>query len=276
MSLIESLFYGFISGAAEFFPVSSRAHQTLLRYIFGVTTRNFLQEFLVHIGLFMALLIGCRDVLYRLNREQKAISLSHRKRRRSLDAKSLYDLRLIKTAAFPLLIGLLLWAVFGKWEDNLLTVMCFWIVNALVLLFAEHIQHGNRDSRTMTALDGIIMGILGALSSFPGISRTGIVSAYATARGADNQNAANWAFLIGIPAIIFAACYDIVLLFSIGIGAFSFSMIIGCVLSGIGAFLGGYIAISIFVSILNHTGYAPFIYYSFGASLFSFVLYLIA
>ena len=275
MSLIESIFYGFVSGITEFFPISSRAHQTLLRYIFGATTRNSLQELLVHIGLLVALFVGCRDVLQRLFREQKTIASSRRKRNRSLDVKSLYDLRLIKTATFPLLICLLLCVVVGKWKDNLLTVMCFLIVNGLILLFAEHIQHGNRDSRTMTGLDGIIMGILGALSSFPGISRTGIVSAYATARGADNQNAANWAFLLGIPAIVFAACYDIILIFSSGVGTLSLLLIVGCILSGIGAFVGGYIAISILVSILNHAGYSPFAYYSIGAALFSFVLYLI-
>ena len=275
MSLIESIFYGFVSGITEFFPISSRAHQTLLRYIFGATSRNSLQELLVHIGLLLALFVGCRDVLQRLYREQKTIATSRRKRNRSLDVKSLYDLRLIKTATFPLLICLLLCVVVGKWKDNLLTVMCFLIVNGLILLFAEHIQHGNRDSRTMTGLDGIIMGILGALSSFPGISRTGIVSAYATARGADNQNAANWAFLLGIPAIVFAACYDIILIFSSGVGTLSLLLIVGYILSGIGAFVGGYIAISILVSILNHTGYSPFAYYSIGAALFSFVLYLI-
>lgn len=275
MSLIESIFYGFISGVTEFFPISSRAHQTLLRYIFGATSRNSLQELLVHIGLLLALFVGCRDILQRLYREQKTTSTTRRRKNRSLDIKSLYDLRLLKTATFPLLVGLLLCVIVGKWKDDLLTVMCFLIVNGLILLFAEHIQHGNRDSRTMTGLDGIIMGILGAISSFPGISRTGIISSYATARGADNQNAVNWAVLLGIPAIIFAAGYDIVSIFSTGVGALSFAIILGCLLSGIGAFAGGYIALSILVSILNHTGFSPFAYYSFGAALFSFVLYLI-
>lgn len=275
MSLFESIIYGFISGIAEFFPVSSQAHQTLLRYILGASTRNSLQELLVHIGLLMALFFACRDLLSRLQREQKSISTSRLRKNRSLDVKSRYDLRLIKTATFPLILCLILYAVIGKRTDNLLTIMCFLIVNGLILLFAEHIQHGNRDSRTMTGLDGIIMGILGALSFFPGISRTGIISAYATTRGADNQNATNWAFLLGIPAIIFAACYDIVMIFIAGIGAFSFQIFIGCILSGIGAFAGSYIAIKMLTSVLNHTGYSPFIYYSFGAALFSFALYLI-
>lgn len=275
MSLIESIFYGFISGITEFFPISSRAHQALLRYIFGATSRNSLQELLVHIGLLLALFVGCRDILHRLYREQKTISTSRRRKNRSLDVKSLYDLRLLKTATFPLLFGLLLCIIVGKWKDDLLTVMCFLIVNGLILLFAEHIQHGNRDSRTMTGLDGIIMGILGAISSLPGISRTGIISSYAVARGADNQNAVNWAVLLGIPAIILAAGYDVVLIFSTGFGALSLVAILGCLLSGIGAFAGGYAAISILVSILNHAGFSPFAYYSFGAALFSFVLYLI-
>lgn len=275
MSFLESVLYGFISGITEFLPVSSRAHQALLRYLLGVQARDSMQNLLVHIGVFFAIVLSSREYLSRLHREQKAISGSRRKRLRSADAKSLYDLRLLKTATFPLIIGLLLSFPMGKLENSLLFIIIFLILNGFVLLLAEHCSHGNRDSRTMTGLDGIVMGVVGALSSFPGISRTGMITAYATVRGADSQNAANWAVLLGIPALIFATCYDIVGIVTSGMGVITFSVIIGNLLSGAAAFAGGYLGISVFRAILNHSRFSGFAYYSLGEALLFFILYLI-
>lgn len=275
MSLLENILYGFVSGITEFLPVSSRAHQALLRYLFGVSNRSSFQELLIHIGLLLSIVVSCREILFRLRREQKAQSGPRRRRGRLVKSKSLYDLRLLKTATVPLLVGLLLTVSTVRFENNLLTLMGFLLFNALILLVVEHMRHGNRDARTMSGLDGIVMGVVGALSVFPGVSRTGMISAYATARGADTQSAANWTILLGIPAIFFAACYDIFGIASNGFGVASVSVAMGYVLSGVAAFGGGYVGISVLQLVLSHSGFSKFAYYSIGAALFSFMLYLI-
>lgn len=275
MSIIESIIYGFVSGLAEFLPVSSRAHQVLLRYIFGVDSRNFVQEFLVHIGVLLSVIIGCREILGRLWREQGIASSVRHRRKRKLDTTGYYELRLLKTSIIPLIIGLFLLVVTIESEDRLLSVMALLIINAFVLLLAEHTQHGNRDARTMSGLDGIIMGILGSLCVFPGLSRTGLISAYTTLRGADFKNVTNWAFLLGIPAMIFFIIFDVVGIVTVGAGIVSFSVFVGYILSGIAAFCGGYFAISILLIILNHAGFSCFYYYSLGIALITFILYLI-
>lgn len=275
MSIFENMIYGFISGLTEFLPVSSRAHQILLRYMFGVDSRNFLQEFLVHIGILIAILFSCRDFLSRLRLEQKHVSASRRRGQRALDRKSYYDIRLLKTAAFPLVIGLFLSFVTVKSENNLIAVMACLLINALVLFLAEHTQHGNRDSRTMTGLDGIIMGVLGSLSVFPGISRTGMISAYTAMRGADFKHVTNWVFVLGIPAMIFFILFDVFGFFTVGAGVISLAVFAGYLLAGAFAFAGCYVSISVFLTLLNHAGFAQFAYYSVGAALFTFLLYLI-
>lgn len=275
MSWLECILYGFVSGITEFLPVSSRAHQALMRYIFGINIRNSLQDLLVHIGVILAIFVGCREAFIRLHREQKAISGTRRRNIRSLDSKSFYDLRLLKTASIPLLVGLLLYVTTAKLENNLLMLLAFWLLNAVVLLLAEHTSHGNRDSRTMSALDGIVMGIAGAVSVLPGVSRTGMISAYTTARGVDSESTVNWAVLLGIPAMLFAICFDLFGMVSNGVGTVSFSTIICYLASGLMAFAGGYMGISLFKLLLNHSGFSKFAYYSIGAALFSFILYLI-
>ena len=205
MSLLESIIYGFVSAIAEFLPISSRAHQILIRYIFGLDTRDPVQDLLVHIGLIFSVFISFRDVIFHFRRYRKLKRRGKRKHQ-FLEGKNAYDFRLIKTASLPLILGLLLSFATQALSDNLLYLLVFLTLNAVILFIAEHSSRGNRDSRTMSALDGFVMGVLGSLSVFPGISRTGIIASYATARGADSQNASSWAVLIGIPALFFGLC----------------------------------------------------------------------
>ena len=105
MSIFESILYGFISGIAEFLPVSSRGHQAILRYMFGLDSRNFLQEFLVHIGILIAIIFACWDMLKRLQRENRALRVSARRKKAKFNSDEYYNLRLLKTATFTLVIG---------------------------------------------------------------------------------------------------------------------------------------------------------------------------
>lgn len=274
MSVLESILYGLVSGLTEFLPVSSGAHQVLMRYLFGVDSRVPVQELLVHIGVLLAVFAGCKDVLFRLRTEQRALQNSRRKRHRS-DSKSYFDLRLLKTASVPLLLGLLLTIVTFRKENNMVMLIAFSLLNALVLLLADHTSRGNRDSRTMSGLDGIVMGIAGALSAFCGMSRTGMISAYTVARGADGENVANWTTLLAIPAMAFAICFDLVLLVIMGFMGMTFVAFLGYILSGAMAFVGAYLGISLLKLILNQNGFSGFAYYGIGMALFSFILYLI-
>ncbi len=274
MQLLRNLIYGFISGITEFLPVSSNAHQGLLRYIFGISTRDSTQNLMVHIGVLFAVIIGYRETLTRLRREQTNLSAG-RRRSRSLDIKATYDLRLIKSASIPQFVVLILSFVTWRWEGSLIAIMAFFFINALVLFLADHTPQGNKDARSMTGLDGILIGIVGALSAFPGVSRTGMITSYATLRGADRQHSASWAIVLAIPAMAFGIILDLYGIFGIGLGSLTFAGFVGCLISGIAAFAGGYLGISMLQMIVRHSGFSGFAYYSLGASFLSFIFYLI-
>ena len=102
-----------------------------------------------------------------------------------------------------------------------------------------------------------------------------MIAAYSTARGADDENVVNWSVVLTIPAMLFFVVYDFVCMFSLGIGIHSFGMFAFSILSGLSAFVGGYIGIMLLKVALEHSGFSKFAYYSIGAGLFSFILYLI-
>ena len=275
MTLLENIFYGLVSGVTEFLPVSSKVHQSLLRYIFGSGERIAIQDLFIHIGIFFAVLIACRDRIIHLYREQQALSMKRRKRARASNHITYYNLRLLKTACVPLFFGSLIYFVTAKFEQDLIAMMLFVLLNGIVLLIAEHTRHGNRDARTMSGFDGIVMGVLGAASSLPGISRTGMISSYATMRGAEGKSIAEWSILLCIPAMLFSVCYDLFGLAVGGVPSADFLFMLNCFLSGCMAFFGGYIGISILKLILVHSGFSKFSYYCFGMAMLIFILYLL-
>ena len=88
------------------------------------------------------------------------------------------------------------------------------------------------------------------------------------------QKATNWVILLVIPAMIFAVGGDVLYIFGNGFGVGSFLSILGCLLSGICAFVGGFVGISVLRLLVNNTSIFQFSYYSFGLALLTFMLYL--
>ena len=274
MSVVENILYGLISGLTEFIPVSGRGHQMLLQYLFGVNAGSSLQDFLVHIGILLSVFVASRDYISRLRWEQQTASTVRRSKSRRMDGRNHYDLRLLKSAVVPMLVCTVLFKLFLKTEWTLLSLVWLFVLNGVILLVTEHIRQGNRDARTMTGFDGMLIGVSAATSVMPGLSGTGMMLSYSTARGADVQKAVNWAILLVVPVMIFAIGADVLSVFVNGFGVVSVGMIIGCILAGGAAFCGGFVGISILRLLAMNFSVFQFSYYSFGVALLSFMLYL--
>ena len=274
MNWLEGFIYGLLSGFTEILPVSSQAHQNVLRYLFGIKTTDSVANLIVHIAVLLALLIGCRGILFRLRREQK--NMQRGRRRHSADIRSSYDLRLIRTAIVPSMLFMLFLIITRKWANNSLLIALFSILNGLIIFLAERFPHGNKDSRHVSVLDAIVFGTIGTLSVLPGVSRVGTSQAYATMRGVDRQQSHNWAMILSIPAVFMLCIFDIVGIAGGMGGAHGFSAIAGYILTGIGAFMGAYLCMLSIRTVIHRINMAGFAYYSWGLALFTFVLYLIS
>lgn len=273
MSLFRDILYGFVSGFAEFLPVSSLGHQSLMRHLFGWESVQPIRDLLVHIALIIALLTACRPSFDRLNREKKMMLNG---RRMGADRpKDGFDLHLIRTASVPLVIGSLLCFYTLNSNYSLAMVSLFFVLNGLIMIVPDHVRSSNKDSRSMTGLDGIVLGIVGALSVFPGVSRTGAMYTFASARGVGKSHAINWVLLLSLPALIVLCGYDFISIFIFSGTGFSFLALIGCLVSAIAAYCGGYLSIALIRFLTYRTGYDGFAYYSWGAALLSMILYLI-
>ena len=274
VSFIESILYGLVSGLAEFLPISSLGHQSLMLQLFGLSHREPLRDLWVHIAILLSLFAGCKTMFSNIRREQEL--LSSPRRRRTGDRRGTHELRLFKGAVIPLLIGLMFYLYTKRIEFVQIKLSILFILNGIFVITPEYIRQGNKDARFMTGLDAAIMGISGALSALPGISRVATVNFYAMLRGVSRNNALNWVFLLCAPALGLFIVFDIVNLFILPLGTITFLSIVYYLVSAFAAYLGGYLGIRIMRYLSVNTGYSVFAYYSWGAAMLLFALYLIA
>ena len=275
MNILESILYGILSGVSRFLPISSSGHQQLFKYIMGVTTPTPIADLFIHIALLLALIFSNSTYLERLNRERISKSGNSRTTKR-IDVAASYDNRLLQTATISLIV---LFFVLSFLHDHFTKIaplaLCF-LLNGIALYFPEHLPHGDKDSRKMSTLDSLIIGLSGALSILPGLSCVGFCLTAAVCRGADKSKAIGWVFVISIPAILCCIVLDFITMFTAGVGVVSFVIIIGYILSALFAFVFAIIGISVLRYIISRSDFTGLAFYSWGAAILCFILYLTA
>lgn len=274
LSWLQSLFYGLISGLTEFLPVSSQAHQTLMLRLFGTASAGAFCSFLVRASILAALFLNCRDHIEHIRREQRLQLVPARRRKRQPDARKLFELRLLKGAVIPALVGFLFYTQIRQRNENLLMISILFIVNGIVLYYPQTVRSGNKDARNMTGFDSILLGIGGSIGLFAGLSRIGFMTSVAAIRGADKEHAFNWALLLSMPVLAVYLCFDAFALFTGGIGALGLMAVFGYVLAALGAFFGASLSLHMMRSFSRKVGFSGFCYYCWGAALFTFIMFL--
>lgn len=273
MSWFQSLIYGLLSGFTEFVPISSQAHESIMRWLFGADKQPLLQLF-VNIGTLAALFVSCGGQIGRIRREKRLSKVPRNRRKRRPDVRQLLDVKLLKIAAVPILIALIFWPKTSVLSENLSIVSVFLFLNGLLLYLPERLPGGNKDSRALSPLDGFLIGLCGGLSLLPGVSRIGTTTSAAAVRGADRQYALSLSLLLSIPALLLLLIFDIYAVAVAGLSGITFFMILQCLLSALTAYLGAYTAIMLMRFLAVRAGFTGFAYYSWGAALFSFILFL--
>ena len=270
MNWFESIIYGLLSGVSEFLPISSQAHQELLRLVFGVEYANPIVDFFVHLGMLLSIYSGCKTMIEHFRREQKQRS----RKGYNQNARVSLDKRFIKNSAIPMLIGIAVISYISKSNGNLLLASLLLLVNGIILYIPSRLLQGDKDARSMSAMDSILVGLAGSASALPGISRVGTVISVSRMRGAERKNALNWAFLLSFPALAIFMGIDLLQIIT-NFGAINVwsSLLIG-ILAALFSNFGGLLGITLMKFMSVRSGFSGFSYYCWGASLLTFILYL--
>ena len=276
LNWMESVIYGFLSGLMDIVPLSAQAHRILLMKFFGISGGTDVMRLAVHIGVFGGLYYSCQSQIVRINRARALARVPKRRRKRPLDTRSLMDWSMLKTMLIPMVIGLFLYKYNTAMRDNLLLVAIFLLVNGIILYVPQFLPGSNRDSRTLTRLEGFLMGLGATASTLPGISAVDAAVSIGSVCGVERGFCLSMALMMNLALNLGLAIVDVFTLFTNGLGVFSFGILIRYLATGLTAFGGCLLGIKIMRILSGNHGYSGFAFYCVGLSLFTFILNLMA
>lgn len=270
MDWLESIIFGFISGLTEFLPVSAPAHEALLQTMFGCSVTPLIR-LVIHAAALLALYQSCAEQIGAMLREQRLIRIPPRRRKRQPDMVKVLDLRLLRTAAIVLALGFLAYPTLNAWSGKLNYIAAVLVINGVILYVPMHMATGNKNSRSMSQLDAVLLGLAGIVGLVPGISRVGAVTSAGIVQGADRQQALHWSLLLSIPALVILIGMDVYSIMTVGMGTVA---VLQTVLAAVAAFGGAYLGIYMIRFMAVRAGFSGFAYYCWGAALFTLLMYL--
>ncbi|MGM9587633.1 MAG: undecaprenyl-diphosphate phosphatase [Candidatus Limivicinus sp.] len=276
LNWLQSLLYGFLAGLTDILPVSAQAHQVLLLKFFGIQGNMEVMDLWIHLGIFGALYLSCQSQLIRFSRARALARVPKRKRKRPLDVRSLMDFSMLKTMLVPVILALFFYRYASGLRSNLMLVAVFLFLNGVILYIPQFLPTSNRDSRTLSRVEGLLMGLGGAVSIVPGFSAIGVSTAIGSVCGVERCYSLNMALLMNMVLTLGLLVYDVMGIAASGLGTLSFGIFFRYLLTALVAFGGTMLGIKLLRQLAENHSFALFALYCFGLSLFTFILNLMA
>ena len=276
LNWLQSILFGLVSGLTDILPVSAQAHKALLLKLFGLSSEPIILRFMIHLATFAGLYYCCQNHILRISRQRRLARIPKKRRKRPLDTRTLMDYKLLKMMVIPVIASFFVYEKTSVWNHSLNWIALFVLINAVIMYLPVLMPSGNKDSRSFSPVEGLLIGIGGALGVVPGISSMGATTSILLLRGADRTFALNMALLLQMAVNAGMLVMDIVAMWTLGIGVISFGGIVCCILAAAAAFAGVFLGIKILRILAVNIGFNMFAFYSLGLALFAFILFLTA
>ena len=276
MSYLMSAVLGFVQGVAEFLPISSSGHLTLLQHFFGMEEPDNLFNILLHFATLMAVCVyyiqDVLEMIVEFFRGIAAVFSRNPSRGHPPEARRLVFLIIVGT--LPLFVVMLVKDYVEALGSNPVFVSCALLVTGCILFFSDRMSGGRKNARSATVKDVLLVGVAQGCATIPGLSRSGCTISAGMAVGFDRKFAVRYSFLMSLPAVLGATILEIkdVLGAEGGLpeGVLP-KYLLGMVIAGV----VGYFAIRLVNLLADKGKFGAFAYYCWAAGLISLVLILL-
>ncbi len=276
LNWLQSLLFGLVSGLTDILPVSAQAHKAILLKLFGFSSEPVILRFMIHIATVAGLYYCCQSHIMRISRQLRLARIPKKRRKRPLDTRTLMDYKLLRMMIIPVILAFFAYQKTSVWNHSLNWIALFVLLNAVIMYLPILMPSGNKDSRSFSPVEGLLMGLGGATAIVPGISSVGTTTTVFLLRGADRTFALNMALLLQLAVSVGMVFMDIVAMSSYGIGIVTFGGIVCCIFAAAAAFAGVFLAVKVLRILSVNIGFNIFAFYTLGLALFSFILFLTA
>lgn len=200
MEFWDVIILGIIQGLTEFLPISSSGHLVVSQHILGIDVPGVSLEIWLHFGTFVAVLVYYCKRLIEMSKALFGFGENREENLRLL-------LAIIVGTIPAVIIGLSLKSTIESAFGSPAFASAMLIVTGFILLASGMA----RDKKMPINIPrGLAIGIAQALAILPGISRSGSTITCAMLLGIKPSKAAEFSFLLAIPAIGGAFLLDLI------------------------------------------------------------------
>ena len=264
MTFLEAILLGILQGLTEFLPVSSSGHLVLAQQYLGLKEPLVFFDVMLHVGTLAAVLVAYREAIGRLvvgGVSALGDTRFWRQPKATLNTSAeLKFIWLIFLGSIPTgIIAVVFKTQLESFFDEVRLVSVMLILTGVILqlprLRRTETENLDNSDEKLKAWHAPLIGIAQGCAITPGISRSGTTISLALFLGIPAKTAAEYSFLLSIPAILGAVALKIRDLGDTAIPLY----IVG---SGmIASFIVGYIALRFLLVVLNRGKFSVFSYY---------------
>lgn len=207
---IYAIAIGIIQGLTEFLPVSSSGHLVIFQHLLGLELPGVTFEVFLHFGTLTSVLWVFRKRISRIIASYLLLFTGREWDKFMASADRRFGFFLVLGSIPVGFIGI----VFRKYVETAFSaprlVGFMLLVTGGLLWLADWLAGGDKDIRQTNSWDALIIGIFQSLAILPGISRSGSTITGALLRRLDKKTAAEFSFLLSVPAIAGATAWELI------------------------------------------------------------------
>jgi undecaprenyl-diphosphatase len=283
MSIGSAILLGVVQGLTEFFPVSSSGHLSVLQNLFSASSLeggHLFFDVLLHFGTLVAIFImywaDIRGMLSGLSSAigigaaARLVPVSEARRRQNFIYLRLFIMVIFAT--LPIVLILPFKDSIESLFYNTTFIGVMFLLTSALLFVGDKLQEKNKNEKSITILDAVIIGICQCVATIPGLSRSGTTIVAGLSCGLERSFAIKFAFLMSIPAVLGANLLSIIDAAKAGI---DWALVPVYLAGMITATLSGILAIGLMKLFAKKAGFKFFYFYCLAAGIITIVLSLV-
>ena len=206
MSVGNAIFLGLVQGLAEFLPISSSGHLSILNNLFRLSTAeegHLFFDVLLHLGTLLSICVVYWQDIVAMVQETLALlnlgPMAGQSRQRNPGARLFF---MIVLATLPLVLILPIKDLLEGLYYNSIFIGVALVLTGCMLYVSDRMIPGKKTVGGMTILDALIIGLCQCVAVIPGLSRSGTTITAGIATGLNREFAVKFSFLLSIPAVL--------------------------------------------------------------------------
>lgn len=273
----SAILLGLVQGLAEFLPISSSGHLSVLQNLFHLNSLeegHLFFDVLLHLGTLVSIFICYWKDIKDMVREVFIVlrggrAVSGELVKQPLPAARLFLMLVIATLPLVLIVpinDLVEQLYYQTWFIGVA-----FLLTGCLLYVSDRMTPGTKTEKNMRIRDALIIGCCQCVATIPGLSRSGTTITAGIATGLDRSFAMRFSFLLSIPAVLGA---NILSIFNAVSEGFETSLLPVYLVGMLAAVVSGIAAIMLMKLISRKNKFGFFTYYCWAAGIVTLVLSL--